>query len=130
MIREFTIADLDTFQPNEFSLPDNISYVFEDGYWWNYVIENHGIKAIICFKENKPGEWATFALISKYFNAKDSLEMRNFMRRAEEVLKPKKLWTISKMIPKTNRWHQFFGFNFERVQIFQGEAYNLWARGH
>lgn len=128
MIREFIIADLDRFEPNDYSRPDDVRYVFEDEGWWNYTLENSCVKAIVCFKENALGEWAVFALLSKYFRARDSVEMRDFMLRAQDVLKPKKLWTISKPIEKTSRWHRFFGFVFERPQEFQGETYNLWAR--
>jgi len=128
MIREFTKEDLENFQPNDYSSPDDIKYVFEDEAWWLYTLENKGIKAIMAFREAEENEWAIFALISKYFTARDSVEMKAFIHRAEAVLKPKKVWTFSLPIVKTDNWHKWLGFVFEKPFEFMGRNYNMWVK--
>jgi len=128
MIRDFDKRDLDGFKPNEFSNPADISFVFDDDAWWLYTLENNGIKAIICFREGDDKEWGIFALISELFTARDSVEMRAFIKRAEAALKPKKVWTISLPIPSTDRWHKWLGFTFDKVKEFNGINYNMWVR--
>lgn len=128
MIREFTKEDLQQFEPNELSHPGDVMFVFEDDQWWLYTLERGGkIKAILAARETAPDEWAVFCLLSSHFNAWDSLALRQFVGRAAKILKPKKMWTISKPIERVNKWHRFFGLKFERLQEFQGNIYNLWA---
>jgi hypothetical protein len=128
MIREFEKKDLENFEPNEFSSPENIKFVFDDDAWWLYVIENKGIKAIIAWKEAEDNEWGIFALVSKHFTARDSVEMRTFGHRAEKILKPKKVWTCSLPIAITDKWHKFLGFTFDEEVEHQGTTYNRWIR--
>jgi hypothetical protein len=129
MIKEFEISDLDGFEPNELSDPKDSMHIFDETRWWNYTIVNDGIvKAIICFCENKPGDWAALALVSIHFNARDSVELRRFLPRAEKALKPKRLWTLVRNDPVSSRWHEFLGFKYERPQELDGVVHNIYSR--
>lgn len=128
MIREFEQSDLERFEPNQVSDPSDQAHVFDDDRWWKYTIYDKEIKAIICFLEDQPGEWGAFAFISKHFNARDSVEMRKFMQRAEDVLKPKKLWTASPSSAKVNRWHEFLNLTLDSPLEYNGKIYNKWVR--
>jgi len=128
MIREMRLSDLDSFEPNEVSDPTAHKHIFSDDRWWVYVLENKQIKAIICFIEEKQGEWAVFTFISKYFTARDSVEMRQFMQRAEGVLKPKRVWTASPDNEKVNKWHRFYNLMIDSPMEYEGKTYNRWVR--
>jgi hypothetical protein len=129
MIREFTIDDLERFEPNEFSAPGDVMTVLKSEDWWNYTLENHGqVKAIICFTEQDKGEWAAFCLIGKQFNARDTIELKRFTERAALRLQPKQMWTISRQKPYIDKWHQFQGMEPDGEVELNGEIYSKWTK--
>ncbi len=127
MIRDFEMKDLEIFEPNAVSNPAGVIDALKDERAWNYTLERGGIKAIITFAETDEDEWAMSCLVSKHFNAVDSLELKRFMDRAIDALKPRKVWTISPP-GAVDRWHRFLGLAFERKQEFEGKIYNMWSR--
>lgn len=130
MIREFKKEDLAKLEPNKISSVD-IGFIFDDDAWWCYTMEKNRIKAIICFREASPGEWAVLALISKHFTALDTLEMKRFLRIASRKLNPKKIWTVSDpaetIDKKHQKWLRVFGLVPDKPQEFQGKPYSTWA---
>ena len=127
MIREFIVKDLELLEPNSDSHPDEVVYALTKDECWSYTLENNGIKAIITFVETAENEWAMSALISKYFNALDSRELKRFMERAVTALKPRKIWswTASDI---ADRWHRFLGLVYEKKHEYRGKNYNVWVR--
>lgn len=131
MIRLFDIKDLEKFEANKLSSADApfVKQLLADDASWVYTQENHGtVKSISCFREESPGEWAIFSLISKHFIAKDSVELKRFLARGERTLKPKKVWTIAPSENGIDKWHRFFGFTFDKPISFNGATYNVLAR--
>lgn len=125
MIRDYHIDDLGLLDP----IAGARDFMKINPDWWSYTLENHGvIKAIMSGAETAPGEWVVYCLLSKQFNARDSVELKRFTARAEKVLLPKRVWTISCPDPVVDKWHRYLGFAFEKVQEFRGKQYNMWVR--
>lgn len=128
MIRDFENKDLETFEPNEFSDISDIPYVFDDEDFWKYTLTDDGrVLAVICFKENMPGDWASFLLISRYFKFKNAPELKAFMLHCIKKLNPRRVWTASRDCSIINRWQKYLGMTKESDTMVNGRKLNIWS---
>jgi len=127
-IRNFHMKDLDSFVPNKFSDPEDVSFVFEgEAFYRETMIVNNVVKAIFCFRPNGNDDWAGFFLISEDFTARDGVALKQHIAKKVKYYKPKRVWTASQQDCVLETWHKFLGMIKEGTKEVDGKICNIWS---
>lgn len=131
MIKPFTITDLGSFIPNEFSDPDLVleflaSPMCEVQTLWG---DDDMVQTIMCCRPYWNNCWMGFFLIAKDFKLTAIRTLRmaiwDGMKRHNAV----RLQTESVSTSELRAWHKILGFELEgvRKKMMYGRDYDCWG---
>ena len=129
MIRDFEYGDQHRFTPNEHSGFEDVPDLFESDEYDKYTLVDEGdVKCILCWKEYAPDDYCIFFLMPDGIDPHYARELRKFLDKHTDRLKPKSCVTYSFDCDMLNRWHKFFRFVKEEGEekIVNGLTFNRW----
>lgn len=131
MIKPFTLTDLGSFLPNEFSNPDFVLDQLLDPA--NHVETLFGddgmVQAIMCCRNYWGRNWMGFFLIAKKLHPRTPVVLREHIKQTMIDRRALRLQTDSQSNPCLRKWHEWIGFVLEgtRKNMLFDRDYDMWA---
>lgn len=129
MIRDYIQGDIDRIEANQYTLLENIKAFIDAPSMKKIVLENDGIKAIVCFFEYHPTCYEGFFVISDKIGLSDIKHLKILLKQLIIQYKPSRLQTTSEDCPIINKWMQFMDFELEgtRKKYMYGKDFKMWS---